>query len=267
MRYHCTDTDFVAASDASSTGRYTRSFDGSVPSRGSESSADSHGDRSTEGPFDPLGNLRSRRRRTRRRKVMKRGHEQMSLLNHAKKYQCTFCTESFGRKYDWQRHENSVHLPLERWICCPEGPLMNNPTNNNHLSCVFCGLVEPDDAHVENHHYSVCRERSVTERSFNRKDHLSQHLRLFHQNASFVEWSMRSWRVKISDIRSRCGICSYQMTNWEARVNHISEHFKMGKSMADWQGDWGFDPEIANIIENGMPPCTVFPSPVRNYIY
>lgn len=244
-----------------------RSSDGSAPSRGSESSADSHGDRSTEGPFDPLGNLRSRRRRTRRRKATKRGNEQMSLLNLAKKYQCTFCTESFGRKYDWQRHENSVHLPLERWICCPEGPLMNNPTNNNHPSCVFCGLVEPEIAHIENHHYSVCRERSVTERSFNRKDHLSQHLRLFHQNASFVEWSMGSWRVKISDIRSRCGICSHQMTNWEARVNHISEHFKMGKSMADWQGDWGFDPEIANIIENGMPPCTVFPCQVRNYIY
>ncbi|KIL88349.1 hypothetical protein FAVG1_08428 [Fusarium avenaceum] len=180
----------ASASDASSTGRYTGSFDGSAPSRGSESSADSHGDRSTEGPFDPLGNLRSRRRRTRRRKATKRGNEQMSLLNHAKKYQ-------------------------------------------------------------------LCRERSVTERSFNRKDHLSQHLRLFHQNASFVEWSMRSWRVKISDIRSRCGICSHQMTNWEARVNHISEHFKMGKSMADWHGDWGFDPEIANIIENGMPPYLI----------
>jgi hypothetical protein len=83
---------------------------------------------------------------------------------------------------------------------------------------------------------------------------------MFHQNASFIEWSMMSWRIQVPAIRSRCGFCGHRMADWEARVQHISDHFKMGKSMADWQGDWGFDPEIAEIIENGMPPCTVIAS-------
>ncbi|KAI3581874.1 hypothetical protein IWW34DRAFT_729659 [Fusarium oxysporum f. sp. albedinis] len=245
----------ASSSDSSQTWGFSRSTDGSSGSRGSRSSADSHGSRSIEGLYDPLVNIRSRRRR--RKRATKQGNRRTVLMNHAKKFPCTFCTQSFARKYDWQRHENSVHLPLERWICCPEGPLMNNPTNHDILCCVFCGLADPDDSHIESHHYTACQKRTVPERSFNRKDHLRQHLRMFHQNASFIEWSMMSWRIKVPAIRSRCGFCGHQMADWEARVDHISDHFKMGKSMADWQGDWGFDPEIAEIIENGMPPYLI----------
>jgi hypothetical protein len=25
--------------------------------------------------------------------------------------------------------------------------------------------------------------------------------------------------------------------------------------MADWKGDWGFEPQVLDIVENGMPPC------------
>ncbi|KAF4470273.1 monocarboxylate transporter 4 [Fusarium albosuccineum] len=189
-----------------------------------------------------------------RRRTYRRVEEKPRLGNVLKKFQCTFCTDSFNRKYDWQRHENSVHLPLQRWICISDGPRARNLENQNLLSCVFCGLVDPDDAHIESHNCSTCKNRPLNERSFNRKDHLRQHLRLFHNNSTFLEWSMASWRVPVPDIRSRCGICDRWMDTWEARVNHIAEHFKMGKSMADWKGDWGFDPEIFDSVENAMPP-------------
>ena len=45
------------------------------------------------------------------------------------------------------------------------------------------------------------------------------------------------------------------MDSWSIRVDHLAEHFKGGKSMADWKGDWGFEPQVLDIVENGMPPC------------
>lgn len=36
-------------------------------------------------------------------------------------FQCTFCTDTFKSKYDWTRHEKSLHLSLEKWICAPLG--------------------------------------------------------------------------------------------------------------------------------------------------
>ncbi|KAJ3524208.1 hypothetical protein NM208_g12143 [Fusarium decemcellulare] len=215
----------ASLSDSSYTGALARSTNSSISSGGSRSSVDSRASRSSLGSFEPLKNSRSRRRRRTYRRV----EEKPRLGNVLKKFQCTFCTDSFNRKYDWQRHENSVHLPLERWICISDGPRARNLENQNLLSCVFCGLVDPDDAHIESHNCSACKNRPLNERSFNRKDHLRQHLRLFHNNSTFLEWSMASWRVPVPDIR------------W-------------GGSMADWKGDWGFDPEIFDSVENAMPP-------------
>ncbi|KAF7546825.1 hypothetical protein G7Z17_g8161 [Cylindrodendrum hubeiense] len=31
-------------------------------------------------------------------------------------------------------------------------------------------------------------------------------------------------------------------------------HFKSGKTMADWKGDWGFDSEVLALVENAIPP-------------
>lgn len=57
------------------------------------------------------------------------------------------------------------------------------------------------------------------------------------------------------NVRSQCGFCGLRMETWDTRVHHLSEHFKLGKTIADWQGDWGFEPIILKIVENAMPPC------------
>lgn len=59
---------------------------------------------------------RRRKRRSEKRNV------RSSLATPLNRYQCTFCTETFRTKHDWQRHEKSLHLPLERWACSPNGP-------------------------------------------------------------------------------------------------------------------------------------------------
>ncbi|XP_014552844.1 hypothetical protein COCVIDRAFT_41052 [Bipolaris victoriae FI3] len=167
-------------------------------------------------------------------------------------YQCTFCTEVFRTKYDWQRHEKSLHLPLERWICGLYGP-RSTKESIDEPCCVFCGAVTPDDAHVEAHHYSACQERNLRERTFHRKDHLVQHLRLVHA-VEFSEWSMASWMLPIPDVRSRCGFCGITMKTWLERTDHLADHFKSGTTMASWQGDWGFDSFIEPLLETAMPP-------------
>ncbi|KAG5813946.1 hypothetical protein H9Q71_003487 [Fusarium xylarioides] len=226
--------------------------DGSNPSVYNVSSASSGGT-SSGGSFGSITRQRGRHRR-RRRPVPKR-KEKLASAVALKKFQCTFCTDTFGTKYDWQRHEKSLHLSLERWMCAPKGPRVLDP-ENNQTCCVFCGEAEPTDEHIDSHNLLACMERRPEDRTFYRKDHLNQHLRLMH-NVKFLDWSMRSWKVTGPDIRSRCGFCGITMSNWPTRVDHLAEHFRKGDTMALWRGDWGFDAPVLKMVENFIPPYLI----------
>ncbi|KAH6692380.1 hypothetical protein F5X68DRAFT_129537 [Plectosphaerella plurivora] len=219
-------------------------------SGGSFASAYSH---NSFGSFGSMTQERGRRRR--RRRAAPKREEKTSLTPPLKTFQCTFCTETFRTKHDWQRHEKSLHLSLERWVCAPDGPRVLNP-QTNQVCCVFCGEPNPDDAHIESHNHSACLERSLEERTFYRKDHLNQHLRLVH-DVKFLDWCMKTWKVASPEIRSRCGFCGIVMDNWSIRVDHLAEHFKTGNTMADWKGDWGFDAPVLDMLENSIPPYLI----------
>ncbi|KAK3940670.1 hypothetical protein QBC46DRAFT_341340 [Diplogelasinospora grovesii] len=248
-----------AASSASS-------FETSHSSGGSFASAYSHQTRGSFGSHSSLNiNYRGRRRRRRKAAPPKRASNehirggQMSppLSAPHKTFQCTFCTETFRTKHDWQRHEKSLHLSLERWVCAPDGPRACNASEGNGaVCCVFCGHPNPDEAHIDSHNYSACQERTLEERTFYRKDHLRQHLKLVH-GVKFVNWSMEPWKVATPEIRSRCGFCGIVMDTWTIRVDHLAEHFKTGKTMADWKGDWGFDNPVLEMVENSIPPYLI----------
>ncbi|CVK87866.1 uncharacterized protein FMAN_05310 [Fusarium mangiferae] len=223
--------------------------DGSNPSLYNVSSASSAGTSSGAS----FGSMNRQRGRRRRRRPVPRRKEKVASAVPLKKFQCTFCTDTFGTKYDWQRHEKSLHLSLERWMCAPKGPRVLN-IQSNQISCAFCGEVEPSDEHIESHNLLACMERRPEDRTFYRKDHLNQHLRLMH-NVTFLDWSMKSWKVTGPDIRSRCGFCGITMPNWSTRVDHLAEHFRKGVTMASWRGDWGFDAPVLKMVENFIPPC------------
>jgi hypothetical protein len=163
-------------------------------------------------------------------------------------FQCTFCAESFKTKYDWQRHEKTLHIRLERWVCSPDGPRTIN-SETGQLVCAFCGELEPTDGHLSNHNPNSCQERV-----FNRKDHLKQHLHLVHKS-KLVDAVTESWKMSTTIIRSRCGFCGIYLDSWNDRVEHLADHFKMGKTMANWTGDWGFEDSIIETVENAIPPC------------
>lgn len=217
-------------------------------SDGSSNSTFSHHSGSSSGSM----NLQKRRNRRRCRRIPKTFVDIRTTTNpHT--YQCTFCTKSFKRKYDWKRHEQSLHLSLERWICAPDGPSFSC-SKTQVLKCVFCQLLNPDEAHFETHNFLVCNKKSLETRTFYRQDHMRQHLKLLH-NSSFQESPMDKWKVEMHSIKSRCGFCDSQFDSWSSRVDHLATHFSAGSDMVDWKGGWGFDLHVQNLIENGIPPC------------
>ncbi|RKK69675.1 hypothetical protein BFJ69_g12529 [Fusarium oxysporum] len=228
----------------SSTGTWATT-DTSDSSRSSQASGYSHTSNRS------LNRVIKKRRRggLRTRNDEKRG---LSVACH--RFQCTFCTETFKLKHTWSRHEKTQHLSLEQWECSPLGPTALN--EGSETVCVYCGFVDPDNRHFEEHNHDLCHKRERGERVFYRKDHLRQHLRLVH-GSEFMKWPMEEWKSKHEDVMSRCGFCDIAMTTWSERVNHLAEHFKEGRTMADWKGNWGFDAATLDMVENHMPPYLI----------
>ncbi|WYZ43731.1 hypothetical protein EsH8_VII_000167 [Colletotrichum jinshuiense] len=225
--------------DDSSASSVGSSRDGSR----SGASASSQGSARSRATPSPLFNQRRRKRG--RQKAQK-----TPLCPIRRQYQCTFCTETFRAKYDWQRHEKSLHIPLERWMCAPNGPTSVNPVTNQ-VCCVFCDEIEPDAGHIAQHNFDACQERV-----FNRKDHLKQHLHLVH-NSKGVDWVLRGWKDSSPEVKSRCGFCGITLQTWAERTDHLTDHFKTGHTMADWKGDWGFDESVLETLESFIPPYLI----------
>jgi len=202
----------------------------------------SHRSRGSFGSLD-----RNERRRRRRAPMLQ--HQASQKTRGARIFQCTFCADTFPSKYDWQRHEKSLHLALERWVCSPEGGLAQL---EGQRVCIFCRMPNPSKEHLESHNFMACQEKTLTERTFYRKDHLRQHLKLFH-SAKF-DALMESWKSMMSEIKSSCGFCPSLFTTWEQRADHLAAHFKNGADMGNWSDGWGFEPHIARLVENSIPP-------------
>ncbi|KAI9867635.1 MAG: hypothetical protein M1813_008435 [Trichoglossum hirsutum] len=209
------------------------------------SSVFSHQSRRSFGSF-PMADQKSRRRRRRP------ATSQKSDSGTARMFQCTFCTDSFKTKHDWQRHEKSLHLPLESWTCAKYGAVIVTPTS---IRCAYCNLENLKSGHLETHNFQQCMEKSIQERTFYRKDHLRQHLRLAH--GCTFQGQMECWKEEVVDLKSRCGFCDVSFSTWQTRVDHIAAHFRAGAQMATWKGDWGFEPKILETLENAMPPYLI----------
>jgi hypothetical protein len=192
------------------------------------------------------------RRRRRRAPVTQRLSVQAAKSRAARIFQCTFCTDTFPAKYDWQRHEKSLHLGLERWTCCPKGGTIEV---DGVPHCVFCGSEDATQEHLETHNFMACSEKTLQERTFYRKDHLRQHLKLSH-GTKFDPW-MEAWKSTTTEIKSKCGFCPQLFMTWQQRADHLAAHFRNGSDMREWGGGWGFEPFVERLVENAMPPYLI----------
>ncbi|KAL2835363.1 hypothetical protein BJY01DRAFT_238914 [Aspergillus pseudoustus] len=215
----------------------------------SPSSAQSFASHSSNGSFSRFYATEPRRRRRRGKATTVRAKS-----GQERPFQCTFCTDTFRTKYDWTRHEKTLHLSLESYICCPSGPTY---TDQGAITrCVFCNQPNPLDSHLELHCYGACQAKPTVLRTFYRKDHLVQHLRLVHGVSRFIP-PMESWKSNVDRVNSRCGICSATFELWSERTEHLAQHFREGASMKQWQGHRGLDPAVALAVENAMPPYLI----------
>ncbi|KAH5433128.1 hypothetical protein HBI32_054660 [Parastagonospora nodorum] len=218
-------------------------------SLGSHNSAYSYGSRLSLGS---MNSLKSKERRRRRRLPTRA--PRLDANESPRLFQCTFCTDRFKSKYDWSRHEKSLHLSLEKWICAPLGKVIVDKATGKR-KCVYCDDLEPSEEHLASHHHSACEEKGLESRTFYRKDHLRQHLRLMHECK--MTPSMETWKSEAQYIKSRCGFCQMSFDKWQDRVDHLAKEFRGGADMKNWKGCRGLDAHVAIHVTNAMPPYLI----------
>ncbi|KAJ5845777.1 hypothetical protein N7534_009446 [Penicillium rubens] len=180
------------------------------------------------------------------------GKKKRSSANDPRIFCCTFCCDKFKNKFDWMRHEKSLHLNLETWACAPfGGSVVLESTGRAH--CAYCNQLDPSLEHLEQHNHGPCQQKM---RTFRRKDHLLQHLRLFHRLD--VIPLIEDWKRVVTDFTSRCGFCGGRMSTWGERADHLTFHFRKGCTMANWKGDHDFPPDITAQVTNSVPPYLLY---------
>lgn len=251
------------------------------------SSAAWSGSHESFGSFHSFGSgLHGKRDRKRRSKVIKASIKKPTDHGKKRNFQCTFCTDTFKSKYDWTRHEKSLHLSLEKWICSPIGPVTSDPKTGEKICvycnernpgkahcdihghstrsvdrkgtyriCAYCNERDPDKSNCDAHNHSQCEDKGREAKTFYRKDHLRQHLRLVHTCELVPE--MEAWKSTVKYINSKCGFCQARFTVWQERNDHLAAHFKEGVQMKDWKGCRGLDPAVAAQVINAMPPYLI----------
>ncbi|KAL2857739.1 hypothetical protein BJY01DRAFT_201998 [Aspergillus pseudoustus] len=259
--------DEIQSSDAQRTNAGSQassivsgSAQSSYSDSGSTSSAYSFASNRSAGSFGRFYSTEPARRRRRRKPSSTRvvsetkTRARNSEATGKRRYQCTFCTDTFLTKHDWTRHEKTLHLSLEKFICSPSGPVYNGADGRER--CVFCDELNPSETHIASHRTSICSQNPTSIRTFYRKDHLLQHLRTVHKTTHFTAL-METWKSQETEVKSRCGFCAQTFTRWSDRNDHLAKHFREGALMRDWKGCRGFEPAVALAVESAMPPYLI----------
>ncbi|KAJ4045216.1 hypothetical protein NW756_009680 [Fusarium oxysporum] len=185
-----------------------------------------------------------------RRRVTKRRSEVTGANKKPRIFHCTFCCDSFSKKHDWTRHEKTLHLDCDQWICAPYGGAVVS-SSTGRSTCAYCNILDPTENHLNSHNHNACHNGQQPH-IFRRKDNLIQHLRGFHQLDTLP--ILDDWRIPPPPISSRCGFCDQHLASWQDRADHLTQHFRQGKTMAEWKGDHNFEPSIAAQVRNALPP-------------
>ncbi|KAF2268547.1 hypothetical protein CC78DRAFT_576032 [Lojkania enalia] len=209
-------------------------------------SSNSGGSSSSHASVDSANSRGPRRGRMRRQEPTEKSFDSIMRkpTDPHKLYQCTFCTREFAQKYDWRRHEESVHFPQQEWICMPDGPTYTSPKECG-ARCVFCDEKDPLPGHLESHHTAHCIAAPRPQRTFLRKDKLIQHLIQVHRSGQLSK-ATRTWcRPVERTVTLMCGFCGQILSDWASRVDHMASHFIEGITMEMWLihpgGIWAID--------------------------
>jgi hypothetical protein len=178
-------------------------------------------------------------------------------LSKRSKYYCTFCQKRFHSRIEWLRHERTIHMPEELWVCCPR-------TGEFPKRCPFCEKGHPSPAHLADHNYLSCQEKPLAERTFGRKDHFLQHISQVHkvspgQKPARLMELENAWRhplpVEIGHQALHCGFCGADFESYEERTTHVGRHFAEGADMMSWwKGRVNHDVQLPEHDEHAVYP-------------
>ena len=221
---------------------------------------------SSSGSHSNISSFGRERRRGRRRMAWKDSSHARNSINGVNNsgqpqkdlaFFCTFCPRAFKTKYEWVRHENSVHALRTTWICC-------DVKDTQLVICPFCGHARPDGAHMAGHRYQQCRSQPESQRTFYRRDHFTQHLhhvhfanikhpsvrvgcqsRLMETEGSYfgcknlaLTWRRFGAPMKRDDPMMHCGFCGKRSKDWRERCEHVAEHLRARDlDRSAWWGD------------------------------
>jgi hypothetical protein len=165
-------------------------------------------------------------------------------------FHCTFpgCGRAFTQRYEWARHEVSLHYPQKVWVCCG----ITDPTQISFNECMMQAII---DWHGLNRtlrqlfgmFFSKCATKTEAERTFFRKDHLVQHIKTSHINLSrptgmessvtmpaLVRKALPDLWEKSKVYSSKqaaglhCSACNLDFKTWNERRIHFAAHFREG---------------------------------------
>ncbi|KAF2705162.1 hypothetical protein K504DRAFT_96230 [Pleomassaria siparia CBS 279.74] len=152
------------------------------------------------------------------------------------KFHCTFCHKKFQTPQDWMRHERTIHMPEELWVCCPR-------TGRFPKTCPFCAKSNPSSSHLAGHNYLTCQEKALSERTFSSKDHFLQHVAQTHQLSPEqkplrLAELLKAWRHSLPPKQGHkalyCGFCGTAFLSYQERTEHVKWHFMEGLDMMSW---------------------------------
>jgi hypothetical protein len=107
--------------------------------------------------------------------------------------------------------------------------------------CIFCSESVHNITHFDQHDIQACRDKSVIDRTFARKDLLKQHIRHAHlgslheaKQAAFQvpeDWSRLADPAMSSPDALWCGFCLHSFETIAQRMGHVAQHFRDGFEM------------------------------------
>ena len=155
------------------------------------------------------------------------------------KYHCTLCAlcdrfRPFKNESDWKKHEKEHDTD---YVCMLGGP---KEATSQGIQCVFCGIQDPDDAHLSGHNAQACSPGSPglpEVFSAKRRYEMVNHLKVKHgiNIASQGEAIAGKWKYTVKKQAWSCCFCVKFFASFNERLSHIAtKHYGHGDTIEEW---------------------------------
>ena len=112
----------------------------------------------------------------------------------------------------------------------PDGPVEDIECGQ---CCAFCGLLNPNQRHLDTHGVALCTSKSIKDRRFTRRFQLVKHLET-HGIFNGIMLA-DSWQMKVRNKYYSCGFCVASFVSHGDKLNHVDAcHFRRFQSIDEW---------------------------------